>query len=141
MTLVSAPARDRKGGPVSDDWVARTLMAATARTNGTESWHDARNRIFPPACAAAPVGLGGSPFAAAPLLALEGEPPHSRLRAQDLVNVLKQPACVGLTRDVVLQQLGGLCGRRFDSVWDFVDWAGTNRPDLDLQSPPHREQR
>jgi hypothetical protein len=28
--------------------------------------------------------------------------------------------------------------RKFADVWEFIDWAQANRPDLDLRTPPKR---
>jgi hypothetical protein len=53
-----------------------------------------------------------------------------------LLDLLKHPACVGLTREAVLRELGRQHERYFRSVWDAVDWLQQHRPDLDLNSPP-----
>jgi hypothetical protein len=53
-----------------------------------------------------------------------------------LLELLKHPACVGLTREAVLRELGRQHERSFRSVWDAVAWLQQHRPDLDLNSPP-----
>jgi len=53
-----------------------------------------------------------------------------------LVGLLKHPACVGMTREAVLRELGRQHERSFRSVWDAVAWLQQHRPDIDLNSPP-----
>ena len=60
------------------------------------------------------------------------------LPAQDLVDLLKHPLCVGEARRSVLDQLGRHHDRRFADVWEFVDFARQQRLDLNLATPPQR---
>jgi len=60
------------------------------------------------------------------------------LPAQTLVDLLKQPFCVGEARRLVLGQLGRHYGRAFADQWEFVDYAQKHKLDLDLTSPPKR---
>ena len=62
----------------------------------------------------------------------------ARFSDQQLVDLLKMPTCRQPARQVIVRQLGWQCGQHFDTMWDFVDWAQKNRPDLDLTSPPVR---
>jgi hypothetical protein len=62
----------------------------------------------------------------------------TRIDDQELVDILKGPLCVGQARAAILSELGRRAGRPFPTVWDFVDWARTHEPGLDLQSPPRR---
>jgi hypothetical protein len=64
-----------------------------------------------------------------------------RLSTQALVDLLKQPTCVGLARGIVLGQLRRRLGREFADLWEFVAWARDHQPDLDLASPPRRFDR
>jgi hypothetical protein len=61
-----------------------------------------------------------------------------KLDKQELVDLLKQPLCVGPARDIVLQRLGQLTRQRFNTLWEFVAWARQHEPNLDLASPPKR---
>jgi hypothetical protein len=83
-------------------------------------------------------GGPGGPLAALPLLPLAGDRPSCRLADQDLVELLKLPTCVGAVRRVVLDQLGNRYGRRFDTHWDFVRYAGEQGLNLDFTTPPQR---
>jgi hypothetical protein len=53
-----------------------------------------------------------------------------------LVEVLKTPLCMGAGRDMILAEVGRRCDRTFATVWDFVEWARVQAPNLDLRSPP-----
>jgi hypothetical protein len=64
------------------------------------------------------------------------EPPP--LPAQTLVDLLKQPFCVGEARQLVLGQLARHYHRPFASQWDFVRFAEEQNLGLDLTSPPKR---
>jgi hypothetical protein len=66
------------------------------------------------------------------------EPPPERLPSQVLVEVLKQPLCVGAARRAVLDVLGTRYQRTFADQWDFVRFATEQRLGLDLSSPPKR---
>jgi hypothetical protein len=57
---------------------------------------------------------------------------------QGLAELLKNPFCIGPTRDIVLQQLGRQLNRQFATVWDFVAWAEQHEVGLDLSTPPRR---
>jgi hypothetical protein len=59
----------------------------------------------------------------------------TQLDQPGLVNLLKNPICVGPARQVVLQELGQRAGRSFATVWEFVAWAEQHAPGLDLRSP------
>ena len=60
----------------------------------------------------------------------------ARLGRQELVELLKEPASAGEAEAIVLEHLGRLGNRKFDNVWDFVEWADTNDPSLHLRSAP-----
>jgi hypothetical protein len=66
--------------------------------------------------------------AAAPLLA--------RLHPQGLVDLLKRPTCTEKARRAVVDELGRRMGRKFNDLWEMVDWAREHEPTLDLTSPP-----
>jgi hypothetical protein len=57
------------------------------------------------------------------------------------VDLLKLPTRPPPARQVIIDQIGNQCGRRFADEWDFVDWARESRPDLDLTAPPDRPTR
>jgi hypothetical protein len=76
-----------------------------------------------------------------PVLIAAAEPLPCRLSTQQLVELLKFPACVGDKRRLVLDCLGQCYQRRFADLWDFVAWAKEHEPDLDLTTPPKRPGR
>jgi hypothetical protein len=76
---------------------------------------------------------------AAPVLlrpALEPLPPP--LPAQMLVDLLKQPFCVGTARQLVLEQLARHYHRSFADQWEFVRHVQEKKLPLDLHTPPQR---
>jgi hypothetical protein len=66
------------------------------------------------------------------------QPPLSPLPAQTLVELLKQPFCVGEARRLVLEQLARHYQRPFADQWDFVRFAQEKKLPLDLLTPPQR---
>jgi hypothetical protein len=63
------------------------------------------------------------------------EPPPPPLRPQLLVDLLKQPFCVGQRRWLVLEQLTRHYQRPFADQWDFVRFAQEQKLALDLTNP------
>ena len=68
--------------------------------------------------------------------ALEPLPPP--LPAQTLVDLLKNPFCVGEARRMVLEQLSRHYQRPFADQWEFVDYVQQEKLNLDLTTPPVR---
>jgi hypothetical protein len=66
------------------------------------------------------------------------EPLPCRFTTQQLVDLLKMPACVGEARTVILEQLSNRYKRSFADLWEFVEWAQEHEPGLDFTSPPKR---
>jgi hypothetical protein len=66
------------------------------------------------------------------------EPLPHRLSDQDLVELLKQPLCVGPARRAVLDQLEYRYQRKFADHWEFVRFARQKNLGLDFTSPPKR---
>jgi hypothetical protein len=64
--------------------------------------------------------------------------PPAPLPAQTLVDLLKQPFCVGEARRLVLDQLSRHYRRPFIDQWDFVEFVEQNHLDLDLSWPARR---
>jgi hypothetical protein len=62
--------------------------------------------------------------------------PAPPLPPQTLLEILKQPFCVGESRKQVLGQLTRHYGRRFADQWEFVEYANEHKLKLDLTSPP-----
>jgi tRNA A-37 threonylcarbamoyl transferase component Bud32 len=93
-----------------------------------------------PLRAASVTGAGaGQLLASLPFLVAAAEPPPSRLSTQQLVELLKSPACVGVARRVVLDRLGDRYQRHFADLWEFVAWANAHPElNLDLTTPPQR---
>ena len=76
------------------------------------------------------------PAASLPFLPTDSETLTCRLTAQDLVDMLKMPTCVGEVRRVILDQLGNRYRRRLDTHWDFVRYAQEHHLNLDFTTPP-----
>ena len=64
-----------------------------------------------------------------------------KLPNQEIVDVLKNPMCVGTIRDALLHTLSQRLNRRFDDLWDLCAWAQEHPAELDLSSPPVRLDR
>jgi hypothetical protein len=77
-------------------------------------------------------GLPGTPA----LLRMAAEPFARRLSDQQVVELLKQPLCVGAARRAVLGHLGMRHGRAFADRWEFVRFAEEQRLGLDFITPP-----
>ncbi len=87
-----------------------------------------------------PRGLTGLiplvPAVLEPAITLLAEP----LLAAILVELLKDPLCVGAARRAVLDALGVRYGRSFADQWEFVRFAEEQELDLALTSPPQRDE-
>jgi tRNA A-37 threonylcarbamoyl transferase component Bud32 len=66
------------------------------------------------------------------------EPFPRRLSDKELVELLKQPLCVGPARRDVLDHLGMHHGRTFADQWEFVRYAEEQKLGLDFTTPPQR---
>ncbi|SRR5579872_645208 len=66
------------------------------------------------------------------------KPLPRRLSDQDLVELLKDPLCVGWARRAVLYELGDRYQRHFADQWEFVHFVQEQHLDLDLLTPPKR---
>jgi hypothetical protein len=60
------------------------------------------------------------------------------LPPQTLVDILKQPFCVGEARRLVLEQLSRHYHRPFADQWKFVEYVHQHKLALDLTTPPQR---
>ncbi len=102
--------------------------------------HDPGTRHRPLSVAATVAGLPGPgiPFAALASAQPALEPLPPPLPAQMLVELLKQPLCVGEPRRLVLEQLARHYHRSFADQWEFVEYAQNQKLGLDLTTPPQR---
>jgi hypothetical protein len=66
------------------------------------------------------------------------EPLPCRLSTPELVELLKQPNCVGPIRRVILDQLENRYRRKFADHWAFVRFAQERKLGLDFTTPPQR---
>jgi hypothetical protein len=55
---------------------------------------------------------------------------------QQVVDLLKHPACGVQLRDALRGVLARQLGQPFASHWEMIAWLRQNRPDLDLETPP-----
>jgi hypothetical protein len=81
---------------------------------------------------------GQSLLSTVPLLYLAGKPLQSRLSTPQLVELLKNPLCVGEASRIVLEVLGARYKRQFANQWEFVHFAQEQNLGLDFTSPPER---
>jgi len=86
---------------------------------------------------ALPAGTG-HPLTILALLIPAAGPLPCRLSTQQLVELLKRPACVGKVRRIILDHLGNHYRRTFADVWEFVRFAKEQNLDLDFTTPPQR---
>jgi hypothetical protein len=96
------------------------------------------NRPSEKAKQASPPPLWGNVFNPSGLHA--GHPGATRgpLSTPALVELLKQPFCVGRARRVVLDQFERRYGQAFADHWDFVRFAQNQNLGLDFTKPPQR---
>jgi hypothetical protein len=90
---------------------------------------------------AAAVGIsanGREPLSPLPLLYPACDPLHCRLSTPQLVDLLKNPLCVGEARRCVLIALAVRYKRKFADQWEFVRFAEKQKLGLDFTSPPRR---
>jgi hypothetical protein len=59
----------------------------------------------------------------------------SQASVPQLVEVLKEPVCVGQPRAVLLDELGQRLGHPFRDIWELVDWLHDHRPDINVAAP------
>jgi len=71
----------------------------------------------------------------------QSTPEQRQQRLQSLVDLLKQPLCIGEPRRLILEQLARHYQRPFRDQWDFVRFAEENNLDLDLTKPPKPDPR
>jgi hypothetical protein len=58
-----------------------------------------------------------------------------KMDQRGLVNLLKDPLCLGPAQKVILEELGQRAGCSFATLWDLVAWAEEHEPGLDLHTP------
>jgi hypothetical protein len=122
----------------TDAWAPPSLREDLTVLVSGVTFRTSRGRIA--AVAATVGGLSGPwPLLAAPAVLRPAlEPLSPPLSAQALVDLLKDPLCVGAARRAVLDQLARHYGRPFADQWDFVRFAEERRLGLDLLGPPPR---
>jgi hypothetical protein len=69
------------------------------------------------------------------------EPLPCCLSTSELVELLKQPTCIGAARRIILGQLGNRYRRPFADHWQFVRFAQEQHLGLDFTGPPKRPVR
>jgi hypothetical protein len=77
-------------------------------------------------------------FPAALARILQSRPARTLFSDADLVEMLKEPLCVGALRRVILDELGRRHERTFADRWEFVRFAEESHLELDLLGPPQR---
>ena len=133
MTKTNDQAMTKTNAQEALRLMALGLSALLTRFDAAESSRRA-------AAVAAPVPLPGfgSPVAIPAFLGPALEPLPCRFTTPELVELLKQPTCVGPIRRVVLDHLENRYRRKFSDHWDFVHFAQDQHLGLDFTSPPSR---
>jgi hypothetical protein len=72
------------------------------------------------------------------MLLQAAQPLTCRFTTQQLVDLLKRPTCIREVRAIILEQLSNRYRRPFADVWEFVEYAEKNLPEIDFKSPPKR---
>jgi hypothetical protein len=88
--------------------------------------------------AVGPLAGFGHAAATPALLGSALEPLPCRFSTPQLVELLKQPTCVGPARRVILDHLENRYHQKFTDHWDFVRFAKKQKLGLDFTSPPQR---
>jgi serine/threonine protein kinase len=132
-TLIQAMSKTTTGEPEGWSMTKDLLMVLTREEAITTRQH-----LINVAATVAGLVNPGSPFPAIAWAqpALERMPPP--LPVQMLVDILKNPFCVGEARKLVLEQLTRHYNRPFADQWEFVDYVHAHKLDLDLNTPPER---
>jgi hypothetical protein len=114
-------------------WMTWTFRTALRAPGGPEAF---------PRAAALVGSVGTFPVTGHPVASLGLVAPNlprpCRLSTQELVELLKQPTCVGHARRVVLEQLEFRYQRRFTDHWEFVRFAKEQSFGLDFTGLPQR---
>jgi tRNA A-37 threonylcarbamoyl transferase component Bud32 len=121
----------------------KDAKSPTSRVLGNDLWA-VLARVAPDAShkqaqlVTALVGSSGpaAGFTAPALVQLGFEPAPPPLPAEMLVDLLKDPLCVGEPQRLVLGQLARHYGRTFADQWEFARFAEEQNLGLDLTSPP-----
>jgi hypothetical protein len=131
-----AAAADRLALPQADGQVYLVGAKPAFLVKLSPEETDYRSRLL--AAAVAIASTPPCPLAVLHPLRDACRPLPGRFREQQLVDFLKMPTCPRAAQEAILGKLGEQCGRPFANRWEFVEWARTHRPDLDLISPPAR---
>lgn len=62
---------------------------------------------------------------------------HREADVQGLVEILKNPLCIGRPHATIMRRLQGQLGRPFEHHWELADWLEKNKPDIDIHSLPN----
>jgi hypothetical protein len=124
----------RTTSPVALSSLSQGLAAILARepTTTTAGRHGSLAAIL------AVLATAESPLGTLALAGPVVTSPPPPLPVVDLVELLKNPFCVGPARRLVLKQLSRHYHRPFADQWEFVDFVERNKLGLDLTTPPRR---
>jgi hypothetical protein len=110
--------------------LAKGLTAVLLREDASRGAHQ-------PQGVAGAVGMLSEPGSVL-VVPIHLQPLPPPLPAQTLVDLLKQPLCVGEARRLVLEQLQRHYRRAFADQWEFVRFAKERNLGLDLKTPPQQ---
>jgi hypothetical protein len=142
---VEGRSRDEVPRPAGATTLFRVIADMTDQSNSRDSAQVLAVLLVPASGPAVPLRAAsvtccwGGPAAHRPALAdRRGRAAPCRRSTQQLVEVLKLPACVDEKRRLVLDRLGHRYQRRFANLWECVAWGKEHKPELDLTTPPQR---
>jgi hypothetical protein len=129
-TLAGAIARE------TDPDAARILGQAFSSIRPDESPEVQRERSLSAATTLAVQAGDVPPLASLGFLTLAAKPLPWCVSTPDLIELLKQPLCVGVARRAVLDQLEVRYHRPFADQWEFIHFAQGQHLGLDFATPP-----
>jgi hypothetical protein len=124
----------------SDHGIRRVLADSLLAVAGGFSTQDGKRSQHATLLAVGAFAAPHNVLPSLPLLHPHFRPQPQPLPPQDLVELLKHPFCVGEARRAVLDALGFIYQHHFTDQWEFVEYAQKHQPQLDLLTPPKRQQ-
>jgi hypothetical protein len=136
ITRAMTQVNDQPSAPSQPDTFKLAAGLAAVLTRETPEVSQRRSQSV--AASSGPTRPSTSSGPAPPTSQPALEPPPDPLPPQLLVDLLRQPLCVGEARRVVLEQLARHYRRAFADQWEFVRFAQEQKLGLDLTTPPQR---
>lgn len=131
--------------PVMRHLFVETLaeLVASEAAPEREGTPEVRQTVQLRRCTAVVAFIGGvygasNPMTVGAIMPLTIQRRKSRFSSIDLVELLKNPLCLGAAREVVLEALAARHRRAFADHWEFVRFAQDQQLGFDFTTPPRR---